>query len=218
MWTQPLGFGAAASGLGTLVLDVHFEDSPDTGSYVNSIYPTHGPATIDQYITGTGALSSTHAYDGTQSYHEQSKSLATSGTTDLTIGTADFQISLFLWFNDVTSGVFGQTLVMFDTGGTSPQIFLEPTTGYIGYYNNDGGGVAQITSTTTPTLHVWHEVRVRRAGGITTLYLDATTIGSFIDSTTYGSGTTLRIGSAGNTAAPLADAYIDNITFYNSNV
>src|SRR5690242_5824369 len=115
--------------LGPLVLEVHFEDSPDTGTYANSAYPTHGPPSVQQYIGGAGALSSTEAYDGAQSYHCQLRSLTTPTVMDLGIGTADFQISMFLWFNDVTSGAFGQILIMFDTAGTSPKIGLAATTG-----------------------------------------------------------------------------------------
>src|SRR4051812_27572937 len=112
MWTQPLVFGGG-NGLGTLVLDIRFEDSPDTGQYVNSA--PRGPVRVDKYITGTGALSSAQAYAGTQSMHLQGASLTTPTVTDLTLGTANFELVIHAYFLDVTTGPFGQGLFQFDS-------------------------------------------------------------------------------------------------------
>lgn len=206
-------FGAVD--FGTLVMEVHFEDSPDTGSYDNSA--ALGPTQVDLYLGGT-CLSSAQAYDGAQSAHLISRSISTpNNLPDLLIGTANFRMSLFAYFLDVTSGPFGQGLFMFDTAaGITPVLYLAAGTGYVSYSNN---GALSLTSTTAPSLSTWHELWVERFDVVTSFGIDETTLGSAADTSNYiTGGNTLRIGAFGNTAGPLADAYVDNIRFYNGNV
>jgi len=199
------------------VLDLRFEDSPDTGLYANSTYPTHGPLRVQQGSGGAGALSSTQAHEGVQSYHQQLRPLAASGTTDLTIGTADFQIKLYMYFvTHAGAESFGWGLFGFDTAGIQPTMYLAHTTHVLHFSNN---GALDITNGSyVPALNVWIELMVRRVAGVTTLYADRVALVSIADTSNYVAGTTFRIGCFGNTAGPHPNVYIDEVTINNSNV
>lgn len=225
MWTFPPAIlGNAGGGVGsptdswTLVTELLFEDSPDTGVYVNTA--GRGPPTYNNYVDCV--LSSAQAHQGVQSckfnqgVFDSQNNIASVGIQDLTISTADFRFSFWLYLTTY-SARWGQGLFAFATVGSvvSPRLYLDSVNGYLHYDNT----IAAIVDTTTaPGLNAWHEIKVERISNLTTVYCDSVSAGSATDNNDYSVGSSLRIGSFGNIAGGLVTAYIDEFRIYNGNI
>ena len=134
--------------------------------------------------------------DGTGDY------VGVTATTEFGFSTDDFRYELFIYPNSV-SGT--QYLADFRAGSnvdTATALYLQDST-----LRLEVGG-STIISGGTVLNNTWQYILVTRESGVTSLYLDSTRIGTFVDANNYGAIKPLIIGAKWDGSNEF-DGYID---------
>ena len=176
----------------------------DAGIYdlsgINNL-DTVGNAQIDTSVKkyGTGSIE----FDGSGDY------LKTSGNEALKLGSGDWTLEFWVYFNAVNDG---QVRFLFDwrtSTDTSNSFLAQESSNAWTYWNGAGSGITSGLTSSTFNTSTWHHVAISRDGSTTRFFVDGTNVGSPSDSSNYNSGT-LVIGSRYNGQAYL-DGYIDDL-------
>ena len=193
--TSPISAGANTE------LFLKFQDA---GIYdlsgINNL-DTVGNAQIDTSVKkyGTGSIE----FDGSGDY------LKTSGNEALKLGSGDWTLEFWVYFNAVNDG---QVRFLFDwrtSTDTSNSFLAQESSNAWTYWNGAGSGITSGLTSSTFNTSTWHHVAISRDGSTTRFFVDGTNVGSPSDSSNYNSGT-LVIGSRYNGQAYL-DGYIDDL-------
>lgn len=161
---------------------------------------SNGSTTITQTVpggpafarSGTAALSTAQVKYGTASVAVDSGSnyVSSGSSADFGYGTADFTIQFWAYPTSYTGGV--QALYDQRTSGSQPRPCIYILANMYYYVN----GANRIT-TTVPSLNAWHAFAISRYMGTTYLYVDGTSVGSWVDTTNYTTSP-IYIGTAGD--------------------
>jgi len=166
---------------------------------------------INFETSGSAAVSSNQSYSG-------GTSVSFNGTTgyirgipsqSLIIGTANFNIDLYCYFNSVsgTSSIFDTRS---DNVDTANALICYQDTGKIVVYFNTG---VRIQSTAI-SAGAWHHIVISRVSGTLTLTVDGASAGSIADSTSFVMPQLMIGAGAFRSTAPTTyhNGYIDDMT------
>ena len=162
---------------------------------VGKTVTANGDAQISSVTSKFGIGSLT--LDGTGDY------LSVASTDDFAFGTGDFTIEAFVY---KTADTGQEAIFDFRTAATDLAVAIGIRAGNQPYvYVN---GTYEIQSATALTLSAWNHVAYVRQGTTGTLYLNGTSVGTWVDSTNYGSAKPLIIGAG----------YTGGFTFWTGNI
>lgn len=185
-----------------------------TGSEL-SIFKNRGTSSVS---IGVGSASSafTGRFDSaTKKFGTHSFKLGgtvvpyTAVTSDFQMGTGDFTIEGWFYFNSLTSAPIVMDFRPASTNGAYPALYVN-SSGSLRYYVNTADRITGANSGVTTG--AWHHIAVARTSTSTYLWLNGVQQGStFSDSTNYnGSNTRLYVGVTGTVLAVL-DGYVQEI-------
>jgi hypothetical protein len=139
------------------------------------------------------------AFDGNGDY------LNITPGTDFAFGTGDYTVECWLYIGSQTSSGF---VFDFRNGSSSHMAcYYTGTNSPLYFYSNNGG---RITSANWPT-GVWTHFALSRSGTTAKMFLDGSQTGSsYTDAHSYGSPSTVRIGTSDTTGA-FFNGYIDDL-------
>ena len=162
---------------------------------VGKTVTANGDAQIDSALSKFGIGSLT--LDGTGDY------LSIASNDDFSFGTGDFTIEAFVY---KTADTGQESIFDFRTAASDTAVAIGVRTGNQPYvYVN---GIYQIQSATALTLSAWNHVAYVRQGTTGTLYLNGTSVGTWVDNTNYASTKPLIIGAG----------YTGGFTFWTGNI
>ena len=176
----------------------------DAGIYdysgLNNI-DTVGDAQIDTSVKkyGTGSIK----FDGSGDY------LKTSGNEALMLGSGDWTIEFWVYFDVVNNG---QVRFLFDwrtSTDTSNSFLAQEADNEWTYWNGAGTDINEGWSASTFNTSTWHHVAISKEGTTNRFFVDGINTASSSDVSNYDSGT-LVIGSRYNGQNYL-DGYIDDL-------
>ena len=137
-------------------------------------------------------------FNGTNSY------MTLGGTANLSIGTSDFEISLWAYWNSVGTQVLYEGRP--GSNGAYPVILTNSSVLY--YFVNSSNAI------TGPTVvaNQWYYITVSRVSGTTKMFVNGSQVGSnYTDSTNYGTGGTAPWIGAGYAPGDYMNGYISNL-------
>ena len=180
---------------GKILLDTKITGWELPSERVGKTVTANGDAQIDSTISkfGIGSL----ILDGTGDY------LSIASTDDFAFGTNDFTIEAYVY---KTADTGQETIFDFRTVASDTAVAIGVRTGNQPYvYVN---GTYEIQSATALTLSAWNHVAYVRQGTTGTLYLNGTSVGTWVDNTNYASTKPLIIGAG----------YTGGFTFWTGNI
>ena len=162
---------------------------------------TVGNAQIDTSVKkyGTGSIK----FDGSGDY------LKTSGNEALMLGSGDWTIEFWVYFDVVNNG---QVRFLFDwrtSTDTSNSFLAQEADNEWTYWNGAGTDINEGWSASTFNTSTWHHVAISKEGTTNRFFVDGINTASSSDVSNYDSGT-LVIGSRYNGQNYL-DGYIDDL-------
>ena len=201
--TQPSGtnIAAIANTETTLLLSAGiygFEDiSPNKVTFTGTSTPSYQspfPVPATTYYSGK--------FNGTSNY------LTVTGTTMPALGTGDFTIEFFAYFNSVNTVSPIQNIYN-SVVSSSVSPFIQLTT----VFRYGWGGSAVITGVTTRVTGTWYHVAVVKIAGTTKMYVNGFQDGSnYTDSNNYvGATNAPTIGRNPSNGIGFFDGYISNL-------
>ena len=125
--------------------------------------------TPENYVPSSGAV----AFDGSGDY------LSVGGGTDMQLGTGDFTIETFAYFNSVSSGQIYEGRPD-GTQGAYISMYFE-TSGNLVFYTNSS---TRITASNIASSR-WYHIALVRESSTTKLYIDGVSAGSYSDTSDY---------------------------------
>lgn len=152
---------------------------------------------------GTGKL----YFDGTNSYAQ------VTAHSDFTIGTNVFTFDF--WIRPSLSS-YQDLIDMRPTSTSGAYIFLGlSSAGVLNLYVSGADRI--VTASSTVVANVWQHISLNRTGGVTTLYVDGVSEGSWADTTTYlvNNNYGMRIGYNSYAVSEFYSGYIDEFQFLN---
>jgi hypothetical protein len=177
----------------------------DAGIYdrtgINNV-DTVSTAQIDTAVTkyGTGSMQ----FDGSGDY------LLCNSSEAFGYGTGDFTLECWIYKNanpSADAGIIEQRPA--STNGNYPMIGLN-SSGQLFYYVNAAYKISASASTALSNQAWDHVAYVRSGGNLGTLYINGTSVGTWVDTTNYVSTTPLRIGEHAFSAAQF-NGFIDDL-------
>jgi hypothetical protein len=133
--------------------------------------------------------------------------LTSSSSSNYTIGTGNFTIEFFVFFNTTSGGNQGLVDWRPNTQGAYPTVAL--ASGVMLYAANSAN---QIIGSTTPTTSTWHHVAVCRSGTSTKVFLNGTQEGSTYSDANNYVGTVIIVGTSGIASENASlNGYIDEL-------
>lgn len=108
---------------------------------------------------------------------------------DLVIGTADFNIEFFIFFNSASSYPMIYSKGYTGAGG----MLFEVSSGKMDFYY---ASTKRITESTTISPNTWYHYRVRRTGGVVTMYRDGASVGTYSGTDDYSDTSDVVLGYA----------------------
>lgn len=121
-------------------------------------------------------------------------------------GVGDFTIEIWQWFIGIGNNPAFIDFTSADGNVVAPFGQVSPT-GPLRYFANVTGAVS-ILGTTTVTINTWHHIAVSRTSGTTSLQLDGTREGTFVDASNYV-GQACYLGQAANSTNSLNGYFQD---------
>lgn len=146
----------------------------------------------------TSAVGGSGYFDGSGDY------LTLGGVAGLAIGTNDFEISLWAYWNSVGTQVLYEGRP--GSNGAYPAILTNSSVLY--YFVNTAYAI------TGPTVvaNQWYYITVSRVSGTTKMFVNGSQVGSnYTDSTNYGTGSTAPWIGAGYAPGDYMNGYISNV-------
>jgi hypothetical protein len=136
------------------------------GTYISKFYT----GSLGPMVGGSGASTKYITYAGTSA-----------SNADLALGTSDFTIECWVYFNSTPSGY---NAILSHSGDTGDQqngwILITETTGAVTFYAVDGthavggGWDLALNPSAVPTGQTWHHIAITRANNSFSLYMDGT--------------------------------------------
>lgn len=165
----------------------------------------------DFTVNGNTIISNAQSkFGGTSMYLDGAGDFLTgSGYSLLNLGTVDFTIE-FWWYHTVTNS--GKPLIDFRptaANGAYPYIYFSSTS--LAYYVSSANRIT--TSAGAVTTSNWHHIAISRVSGVTTMYLNGSTIGTWADATNYSVGATVPLIGANSVSSGqvYSNGYMDGL-------
>jgi hypothetical protein len=201
-FTPPTAPLSATSGSDTAAVLLNFQDSaiPDL-SGLNNI-DTVGNAKV-------GASDPTKYGSNAMEFGGTTDRLITIGP-DLLLGTGDFTIEFWVYFNSVSDGNIYTILDGRTTSDGTNVMWAQETSGSWTIFNGAGSGLASGWGSGTFTTGVWYHLAQTRESGVSRFFKDGTqTSGDLSDTSDYNSST-YSIGGRFAVGGYSLDGYIDD--------
>lgn len=161
-------------------------------------------------VTGDAAISATQSKFGGKSiaFDGTGDKVTVTSSTDFAFGTGDFTAEAWVYRNTATGS---HCIFDFRSASAGNNGILLFTNNNIQYYV---GGITRINVTISGTAGAWNHVALVRNTGTTNIYLNGTSVGSYVDGQSYVAST-VTIGSYYNNTAYF-NGYIDEVRVSNT--
>ena len=178
---------------------LNFTNAGIFDSAVMNDLETVGNAQVSTSVVkyGTGSM----AFDGSGDY------LFVPTNQNMNFGSGNFTIEMWIYPLSVSSFPYLIDGRSTSTASENVVTLYVDSSQYVTYWVN---GAARITANSTVSLNAWSHVAVVKNGGITTMYLNGTPVGTWTDGTTYVASNYL-IGQRTATSSQSWNGYIDDL-------
>jgi len=170
------------------------------------------PVRLEKTITVTGdaVVSSAQSKFGGSSirFDGTGDKLTVASSSDFAFGAGDFTAEAWIYRNTATGA---HCIFDFRSASAGNNGILLFTNNNIQYYV---GGATRINVATSGTANAWNHVALVRNSGTTNIYLNGTSVGSYVDGQSYTTST-VTIGSYFNNTAYF-NGYVDEIRISNT--